>query len=342
MKKATIYDVAQKSGVSPATVSRVLNDTGYPVSKAAKEKVLKAAKVLEYEPNLLGKYLKTRTNKEIGVIIPNITNYYYPLLLLGVHDVAAERGYHIILCNSYRDPEMEIQNLHLLTRKQVMGILSVSLNTSNDYLQKFVDKGGNMVLLENSPEIQCNKVTFDYFQGGYLACKHLIELGHTKIGFAGAPLKRYSRIQQFEGYQKCLRDHGLEVNENFIYISQEEKESKSVYEFENGRFLARMLLESPQKPTALFCINDMTAIVMIQELYRNGVMVPQDISIVGFDNLNLSDVIIPSLTTVDQRIYEMGSSATNMLIDAYEKKTNGNRIIQLEPTLVVRDSTRSL
>jgi hypothetical protein len=116
---------------------------------------------MDYAPNLLGKYLKTRRNKEIGVIIPNITNYYYPLLLLGVHGVAAQRGYHIILCNSYRDSELEAQNIHLLTSKQVMGILTVSLSTNNEYLKRFIDKGGNMVLLENSPDIECNKVTFE-------------------------------------------------------------------------------------------------------------------------------------------------------------------------------------
>ena len=161
VKNVTIYDVAKLSGVSAATVSRVLNNTGYPISQEVKDRVQKAARDLDYAPNLLGKYLKTRSNREIGVIIPNITNYYYPLLLLGVHDVAAQRGYHIILCNSYRDSELEIQNIHLLASKQVMGILTVSLSTNNEYLKRFIDKGGNMVLLENSPDIECNKVTFE-------------------------------------------------------------------------------------------------------------------------------------------------------------------------------------
>lgn len=342
MKNVTIYDVAKRSGVSAATVSRVLNNTGYPISQEVKERVQNAAKELDYAPNLLGKYLKTRSNKEIGVIIPNITNYYYPLLLLGVHDVAAQRGYHIILCNSYRDSEMEIKNLHLLASKQVMGILTVSLSTNNEYLKRFIDKGGNMVLLENSPDIECNKVIFDYFKGAYMACKHLIDLGHTRIGFASAPLNKYSRMQQFEGYQKCLRDHGMEVLPHFTYIREVEKEVRTAYEFENGKHLAHMLLQSSEKPTAVFCINDMTAIAMMQELHKNGMKVPWDVSVVGFDNLNLSEVITPPLTTIDQHIYEMGSSATNILIDAYEKIIRSNYIIQLEPTLVVRESTRQL
>ena len=342
MKNVTIYDVAKLSGVSAATVSRVLNNTGYPISQEVKARVQKAARDLDYAPNLLGKYLKTRSNREIGVIIPNITNYYYPLLLLGVHGVAAQRGYHIILCNSYRDSELEAQNIHLLTSKQVMGILTVSLSTNNEYLKRFIDKGGNMVLLENSPDIECNKVTFDYFKGAYMACKHLIDLGHTKIGFAGAPITKYSRMQLLEGYQKCLRDHGIEVLPRFIYIPEGEKEVKTVYEFENGKRLAHMLLKSPEKPTGVFCINDMTAIVMMQELHKNGMRVPRDVSVVGFDNLNLSEMLSPPLTTIDQHIYEMGSSATNILIDAYEKIIQSNYIIQLEPTLVVRDSTRRL
>lgn len=276
------------------------------------------------------------------MIIPNITNYYYPMLLLGVHDVAAQRGYHIILCNSYRDSELEIQNLHLLTRKQVMGILTVSLSSNNDYLKKIIRQGGNVVLLENSPEIDCNKVTFDYFKGAYMACKHLIDLGHSKIGFAGAPLTKYSRMKQFEGYQKCLQDHGLVADEDFIYISKVEKEYKKVYEFENGKMLAQMFVQSTKRPTAMFCINDMTAIGLIQELHQNGINVPEDVSIVGFDNLNLSEMTVPPLTTIDQHIYEMGSSATNILIDAYEKKTESNYVVRWEPTLVVRESTRRL
>lgn len=342
MDKATIYDVAKKCGVSAATVSRVLSNNGYPVSKEVRERVLRAAKELDYVPNLLGKYLKTQQNKEIGVIIPNITNYYYPLLLLGVHDVAAKRGYHIILCNSYRDSEMEVKNLNLLISKQVMGILTVSLSSNNSYLQSFVRKGGNVVLLENSPEIDCHKVTFNYFKGAYLACEHLIKLGHRKIGFAGAPLTKYSRKQQFQGYKKCMSDYGLAINEKFVYLSKLEKEHKRVYEFENGKLLAQKLLKSQERPTAVICVNDMTAIVFIQELHRNGVFVPRDISVVGFDNLNLSEMINPPLTTVDQNTYEMGSSATNILIDSFEKNIKSNYFIQLEPELIVRDSTRKL
>jgi len=261
VKSVTIYDVAKHSGVSTATVSRVLNNTGYPISQEVKELVKKAARELDYEPNLLGKYLKTRKNKEIGVIIPNITNYYYPLLLLGVQDVAAQKGYQIILCNSYRDSELEIKNMQLLASKQVMGILTVSLGTNNEYLKRFIAKGGNMVLLENSPDIECNKVVFNYFKGAYMACKHLIDLGHTKIGFASAPITKYSRAQQLEGYQKCLRDHGIEIVPHFTYITKEESEVRTVYEFDNGKRLAHMLLQTSEKPTAVFCINDMTAIV---------------------------------------------------------------------------------
>jgi len=342
MKRVTIYDVAKKSGLSTATVSRVLNNVDYPVSEEVRAKVLKAAHELDYKPNLLGKYLKTRSNNEIGVIIPNITNYYYPQLLLGVHDVAAQRGYQIILCNSYRNSELEIKNLHLLMSRQVMGILTVSLSTNNEYLQEFVKKGGNVVLLENSPEIDCNKVIFNYFKGAYMACEHLIRQGHKKIGFVGAPLIRYSRVQQFEGYKKCLEDYGIELDQDFIYISENEKEYRTAYEFENGKLLAQMLLERQKKPTAVFCINDMTAIVLIQQLQKNGLLVPRDISVVGFDNLDLSEIINPRLTTIDQHSYEMGSSATNLLIDSYENKRNINYITQFEPTLIVRDSTRQL
>lgn len=342
MKKATIYDVAIKSGVSTATVSRVLNNADYPVSQELRAKVLNAVTELAYEPNLLGKYLKTRENREIGVIIPNISNYFYPLLLLGVHDIAFQHGYQIILCNSYRESELEIKNFNFLIRKQVMGILTFPLTTSNDYLHKYVRRGGNVVLLESSSDDEISRVTYNYFQGGYMACQHLLEYGHRRISFAGAPLTRHSRIQQYLGFKQCLLDNGLEPDESLIYIAKGEKESISVYEFENGRALAQMILKSKERPTAVFCVNDMTAIALLQEFHNQGVDVPNDISVVGFDDLNLSAYCIPPLTTVDQHIYEMGTIATKMLIDSIENPSAEISTIQLEPTLVLRESTRKI
>ncbi|MDN5313486.1 LacI family transcriptional regulator [Thermoanaerobacteraceae bacterium SP2] len=343
-KNATIYDIAKLAKTSTATVSRVLSNNGYPVKEELKQRVLEAARKLNYTPNLLGRQLKTNESLDIGIIIPSITNQFYPLLLLGVEDVARKKGYNVLLCNSLRKPENEKKYLSTLFQKQIKGIIISSITKNQDYLKQLQQKGLKIVAFDQGISLDCCKISFDFYAGGYMAAEHLIKLGHRKIAFLSAPLTRYSRIQIYEGFMQCMKDNGIEQSQDYIILSEDEEESHDqVYEFKNGKYLVNKLLGSGKPiPTAIFCINDMTAFGAIQELTKNKIYVPKDISVMGFDNIPTSEMITPSLTTVDQSAYEMGALAAEMLINNLESSSERSIEIVLKPKLVVRNSTKKI
>jgi len=343
IKSATIYDVAKYAKTSTATVSRVLSNSGYSVSEELKQRVLEAAKKLKYTPNLVGRQLKTKEITDIAVIIPNISNPFYPSIVLGVEDVAREKGYNVLLCDSFRNPKLESEYLRSMLQKQVKGVIISSISQNNKTLIKLVESGLNIVAFDQDVTFPCNKITFDYKKGGFLAVEHLIKLGHRKIAFVGAPLNRPSRKSLYAGYLKALKKYGISLNEEFVLLNELEKEiHNEIYEYKNGIELAKRLMQLKEKPTAIFAINDLTAIGVIQGLKTYGVKVPQDISVVGFDNIFISEMVEPPLTTIEQPKYEMGRLAANLLIESLSNKKNKNLEISLEPTLIIRKSTHEL
>lgn len=339
-KKPTISDIAKLANTSVATVSRVLNDSGYPVRESLRKRVLDAAAQLNYVPNLVGKQLKTNTSNEIGVIIPNISNPYYTLLISGLEYVARQNGYYILLCNSNADPKVEKKYLEYLYQKQVSGIIISSINPDLKYLEFLQNNELEIVAFEQDIDLNCNKINFDYFRGGYLATEHLIKKGHRDIGFISAPLSRYSRTKVFEGFLACLDKYGVTVKKEFIRLAPSEKEvSGQIFEYQNGKNLVKDLLKERSFPSALFCINDMTAFGVIQQLQKNGIKIPEDVSVIGFDNIDISEMVTPSLTTIDQCTFEMGRLAAEALIKSIKDKTRKPVSTLLQPTLIEREST---
>jgi LacI family transcriptional regulator len=341
IKKSTIYDIAKAANTSVATVSRVLSNTDYPVKTELRERVLKEAKRLKYIPNLIGRQLKSKISNDIGVIIPNITNPFYSQLILGVEHIARKNGYNVMLCNSQRNPLNEKSFIESLIQKQVQGIIISSLEKNNNILELLKMSSFKIVVMDQDVDIDCSKIIFNFKRGGFLAAKHLVDLGHKEIAFVSAPLSIHSRVEVYEGFIKYFKSSGLEMNENYVFISEEEKEfSDEIYEFENGKALAKKILSNDTLPTSVFCINDMTAIGVIQELKRNKIRIPEDISVVGFDNIPLSQITIPPLTTIDQSTYKMGVTAAEVLLNKIEEKDGDNVSISFEPSLIVRDSTK--
>lgn len=337
----TIYDIAKLAKTSAASVSRVLSNSGYPVKEELRKKIINIAKEIDYTPNLLGRQLKTNKSNDIGIIIPNITNQFYPLLLSGVEGVAREKGYNVFLCNSLRNPENEKKYLTSLFQKMVKGVIISSITGNHEYLQQLQHKGLQVVAFDQGIEIDCNKISFNFYQGGYMAAEYFLKQGHSRIAFLSAPLTRYSRISIYNGFMECLKDNSIQQPKKYVLVAQDEKESfKQIYEFENGKQLIRKMLHSyDQLPTAIFCINDMTAFGVIQELNANKIYVPKDISVMGFDNIPTSEVITPSLTTIDQSADRMGALAAEMLFRKIENPEEEKEEISLYPELVVRDST---
>lgn len=340
-KPVTIYDIAKIVNASAATVSRVLSNSNYPVSSEMSKKIKAVAKELNYTPNMLGRQLKTNNSMTIGVIIPSISNPFYADVVLGIEEIARKNGYHVLLCNSHQNPNLEEEYLQTLLEKQVKGLILSSISNRKDVLQSYLDKGLNIISIDqmiDNPDVY--QIGFDYRKGGYLACKYLIEQGHRSIGFVTAELDRPSRLGLFRGYQDALMESGISPLASWVQESKvsEGETYSSAFEFTNGKNLVRNLLHLDQPPTAIMTCNDLTAFGVINELGAEGIDVPGQISVIGFDNIELSQMLTPALTTVDLPKYEMGRFACKMLLDILIGTTIDVKEIVLQPKLIVRQS----
>lgn len=340
--KVTIYDVAKMAKVSPATVSRVLSGSDYPVREALRKRVVEAAKKLNYSPNTLARNLKSNTSNDIGVIIPTISNPFYSSVILGIEKEADKRGYNLLLCNTFRDVEKEKRYLQSLYEKQVKGIIISTWGAKN--VEEYINKGLEFVLLDQKIDnLECSFISFDCFRGAYMAVEYLIANGHRKIAFVSTPLTRWTRKETFNGYKAALTDNGIDVNEEYLLIGNHEKEvQEEGFEFINGKLMADEFIKRKLDATAVLAVNDMTAFGFIQQMYVYGKKIPEDISVVGFDDISFSKMFSPPLTTVQYPAYEVGRLAAMLLLDKISGHNHSTMNVKLNPKLIIRDSVRSL
>lgn len=343
-KRAGIHDVARVAGVSPATVSRVLNATGYPVSEEASQKVREAAVRLDYTPNQLGRMLKKNENKMIGIVVPTIANPFYSQIVIGIETEARRRGYGALLCNTLRDEEEENNCIQSLFDKQVMGIAISSVAENHALIRSLQKKGLKVVLIDqDAPDLDCVRIGYNIIKGGIIAAEHLIGRGHKNAAFLSSPLNRRSRIELLEGFRAGHAMHGMDLKpENVILDDAESESTEGIYEIECGKRLAARLLDRNDRPTAVFAANDMIAIGVMQQLAASGLTVPDDISVIGFDNIFLSSVVNPPLTTIDQPSTGTGRLVCQLLIGMIEGNTADPLAVSLEPKLVERKSVKNL
>ena len=219
-KRATILDIAREADVSPATVSRVLSDSGYPVKEELCARVRKAAQKLNYKPNIFSQMLKGVASKEIGIIVPDLLNPFYAQLVSAVAKQCVIHGFAPIVCCSYDSPQLEDRQIDILLRQQVAGILLSSINDSDDSLKKLTGPGAPpLILFDQSHEgFTGNSVSFDFLKGGYMAAQYLIQCGHRNIAFMSHPLTRSSRKQIFDGYCRALSEAGIEIKKEMVLI----------------------------------------------------------------------------------------------------------------------------
>ncbi|TDF93213.1 LacI family DNA-binding transcriptional regulator [Paenibacillus piri] len=344
-KPVTIHDIAEMANASAATVSRVLSNSSYPVSHDMRRKIRAAAKALNYTPNMLGRQLKKNNSMTIGVIIPSITNPFYADVVLGIEEIARKHGYHVLLCNSHQNPQLEAEYLQTLLEKQVKGIIVSSISRQKDLLQPYLAKGVKIIAMDqiiDNPDVY--QIGFDYRKGAYMACRYLIGQGHTRIALVTAPLNRPSRISLLNGYQDAHREAGITPLKAWFQESEDSEDISygSAFEFTNGKLLTRKLLHMAERPTAILACNDLTAAGVINELGEYGIEVPGQISVIGFDNIELSQMLTPALTTVDLPKYEMGRFACSTLMDLLEGNEIRAKEVVLEPELIVRKSAAKL
>lgn len=343
-KKATVHDIAAETGLSVATVSRVLSNSGYPVKEETRKIILETAGRLNYIPNLVGRMLKKSDSRDIGVIIPSISNPFYPEMVLGIETEARKNGYNTLLCNSFRDPQTEKAYIESLYQKQVKGIIISSIGKNQNFLTRMQENGVKIVACDQGVEnFDCCRVGFNFLKGAVLAVEYLITLGHRNIAFLTAPLNRRSRKDILEGYKKAMGEAGIPIYpENILVADWEEEDESGRYEFENGKRLIEKFLKLKERPTAIFAINDMTAVGAMQGLAADGLKIPEDVSVVGFDNILLSSVVTPMLTTVSHPSFETGRQACKLLLDSMGDENQPAIAVTLEPELILRDSVKSL
>jgi LacI family transcriptional regulator len=328
----TIKDVAKMAGVSPSTVSRAISGN-IPVDKQTKDKVMKAVKVLDYEPNALAKSLKDGKTNTIGLIIPNIGNQLFPSLVKGVEEVARKSGYIVILCNTENNLDIEKKYLDKMKKRLVDGFIVATAEADSRHILNMKDEEIPVVLLVRHLEDKVDAVILDNFKGAYDAVTYLIIREHKKIAIINGRVELTLYNERFQGYKKALEDANLSVDNTYIL-------DDSVGE-ENGYSVTVNLLKSGNIPDAIFATTDLRALGAIRAIKDFGYKVPEDISVIGFDNLEFSKLFDPQLTTVSQPLYSMGKLAMQKLIKIMNKKNKHKVIIdKMEPELIIRNSTR--
>ena len=340
--QVTMHDVADFCGVSVATVSRIVNNNDYPVSDELRNRVLGAVKELGYSPNLIGKFLKTSKTNDVGVIIPTISNLYYPMLLSGISEALREIGFNMLLRSSNRNPIEEKAAFISLLQKQVRGIIIATVSPDTHFLKDLVSSDLTVVALEQELDIPTHLVGFDYYKGGYFAASHLLEMGHRRIAYLSFPITFKSRERRRDGFIQALKEGGVALPDEYMQVIDYEYDNDAAYEFSVGRQLVKNLLALENSPTAIFCVNDTMAMGAVQEIIANGLRVPEDISVMGFDNLLISEMFSPALTTIDQCARQIGGQAVDLFGKSLHHSEISMEHVILEPTLIKRSSVRQL
>lgn len=341
-KQKTIRDVAELAGVSIATASRVLNDSGYPVRPQLRQRVKEAAEQLEYSPNTMAQSLRREVCKDIALIVPNLSNPFYLQAVLGVGEALATSDYSMVFCNTTHDPERERSFLRQLYERQVKGVILSSVSQDNAQLvKKYIQKGMKFVLLDQMlSNVESPGIHYDSRAGARMAVEHLLSQGHTRIAFATTSLVRFTRTEIYKGYQEALLTADVPCLPELLYECAISKVGRgSDYELNVGRQIAARFLADSCPATAILCINDMVAIGLIQTLVQNNVRIPEDVSVIGFDDIPIAGAFLPALTTVHYPAQEIGRLAAIMLMDSIQNNEDQTGLtMSLTPKLMLRDS----
>lgn len=330
--KPTIYDVAEKAEVSIATVSKVINQTGR-IGEKTRKRVIEVMKDLNYSPSVVASALTGKNTYTVGLLVPDIANPFFAEMARSVEDRGHELGFNVVMCSTDHDEEKEAQYISLLRRKSVDGLILASVIQNDEILKALIKQNLPVALISRDmPSLAVDTVIVDDFIGGYAATEHLIELGHEKIAVLAEKMTVTSSRERVRGYQKALEEAGLPVEDDWMRISD--------FTVEAGKQSTRELLDSPDRPSAIFACNDMLAIGAIQATREKGLSVPDDLSVVGFDDTVLATMIDPPLTTVAQPIQDMGSKVMDLLVEEIKKEKRTKQRVVLLPELVIRESTK--
>ena len=329
---STILDVAHKAKVSIATVSRVTNNSPHKVNSVTRKRVLAAIRKLDYRPNALAKGLLMKKTMTVGIIIPDISNPYYAEIVRGIQDMADQYGYAIILLNTERNQDRIIKHIYFLREKSADGIIFSGGVIHGEKVLSSLKELRERVVVIGRHRVDFSAVMVDNVGGAAKATQHLIGLNHRRIGFIGGPDKSNSARDRLSGYKNALAQSRHPIENNLI--------RKGDFTPRSG-FLSGKELIQRERPTAIFAANDQMAFGAVRAARELGLRVPDDLSVVGFDNIPFSSYFDPPLTTVEIPKYPMGAAAMEMLVNLISKK-NAERSRWFHTQFLIRGSTAKI
>lgn len=299
---ASIRDVARLAGVSPSTVSRVMNGTAN-VNDEKVKRVQQAIQETGFRPNELARMLYRKSSNIIGVIVPNIENPFFSEIARSIEEESYKHGYRILLCSSNDDTEKEQINIQMLVRMKADGIILMTNSTTRDYANIIVDVP---VVVVDRRVVMGNEVAYiqaDHYEGGRLALKHLVECGCRSIVCMRGPLELTSGRDRYRGYEAAAKENGIRI-----------QVVDAGYSFKDGDEATEILLREYPDVDGIIAPNDMVALSVYKNLFRRGIRVPQDIQLIGFDDIPLAELLTPELTTIEQPIRTMGRMAVEIIV----------------------------
>ncbi|MCY6483133.1 LacI family DNA-binding transcriptional regulator [Clostridium aestuarii] len=331
----TISDIAKKAGVSQATVSRVLNNSGY-VKQETREKILKIIKELNYTPSAIARSLSTNKTNTIGVIVPDINNPFFGEIIKGISEVADKHNLNIILCDTDERMEKELKALQLLKEQRIQGIIitptSVEDEFNSEYLNTLENLGIPIVLVDGHVKYSTfNGVFVDNIKGAYEGVEAFIKAGHRKIAIITGRMNSKPAKDRLIGYKKALARNHIPIDEKYIFYGD--------YKQESGYDFTKHILKMEDRPTAIFVCSNMMTLGCIKALYEEKLSIPEDIAIIGFDRVDVLNIVGMNISFIDGPTIEMGRIGMEMLINALKNKKNRmiNKIT-LIPKLVLKGS----
>lgn len=328
--KPTIYDIAKAAGVSSATVSKVINQTGR-ISTKTRDKVQRIMNELNYRPNVLASAMKGKCTYQIALLIPDMDNPIFAQFLKYIEDRGQELGFSVVMCSTDNDPLKEERHITLLRQKMVDGFIIASKFTNKELLEQLLEDQVPVLLFAHEREdIVTDSVTVDDYFGGLIATEYLIAQGHTRIGvIASESISCWERIR---GYEAALNRAGIQADGSLVEVIESTK-------FDDAEKAAAIFLqEKGRDVTAVFGYNDVTAIGVMRAAKKLGIAIPEQLSIIGFDNSELCKMVTPELTSIAMPLKELGAKAMDLIVEKIDRSFHTKQRIKMLPELVVRDS----
>ncbi|MDO5435540.1 MAG: LacI family DNA-binding transcriptional regulator [Clostridia bacterium] len=332
--KISMLDIAQRAGVSTTTVSRVINNNTKGVSEQTRNRILEIIRETNYRPSIQARNIAQSHSNIIGVIIPDMANLFYPKIIRGINDCITKHGHLMMLCNSDSNPETEKQQLLAMVDNRVAGVVLCSGVSNDSFLKEYHQFGTPLVMIGRNSDSKYadGQITGDNVAGMYESASYILGHGHRDILYIDGPMEVSGPIFRQKGFRHAMADKGMPVDESMVFNGD--------FSVNYGYRVVSDLLEQGHRFTAVISGSDLIAVGAVKALLHHGVSVPKDVEVIGYDNIDLSEICEPALSTVSKPHYDMAYEAAEILMRIIEGDTPKLRYIKTEAKLILRDTTR--